>query len=158
MWDSVVAAASILGASFVSAIMPLVNIELILAGLGLRDPGVARVLLLTCSAATGQTAGKVVWYFTAAGIVNLRWFSMEKSEKASGSRNGAKWLTKMSERPRTAGAVVLLSAFSGIPPLLVIASLAGVARTPLNFFVPACLVVRFMCFALIVAGFDLWGS
>ena len=70
---------ALLGVSFASALVPLVNIEVYLIGLGtIASSG--NVWLLATVAGVGQMAGKLVWYYLGANA--LRWGWIRKKAEA----------------------------------------------------------------------------
>lgn len=138
-----------LGVAVASALIPLVNIEVYLTGLGAIATGHAWSLAV--SAGLGQTIGKVVWHQAAARTVETAWFK-DKLTSPKVRKNYDKWVERMHGRPWYAAGLVLFSSFTGIPPLLVIAAVAGGLKMPLWAFVPAVLVGRVLRFWLILAG------
>ena len=62
----------VLGVAFLSALVPLVNIE---AYLGVRGSvgGIENVWLLGFAAGFGQMVGKVVWYYVGASSLSWTW-------------------------------------------------------------------------------------
>lgn len=148
----VLAAAVALVLGYGSALVPVINAEAAaLAGGAITSvPG---ALLVSFALAVGQTGGKVtIMYAIRAG---RRRAPAPPDPESVGRwrRAGLRMLGWLDRRP-TAVLVVLLSASLGIPPLLIIAGLAGAAKVKVADFVICCLVgrwVRFAAFALPVA-------
>lgn len=146
------ASAATLGTGFVSALVPVVNIEVFLVALAAaRGPEGAWWFALV--ATVGQMCGKVLIFYAGRGVLRLPAFSRRKATP------GGRWdlgrvRLRLEERPRTAGWFVLLSAAVGIPPFAVVSLLAGVVGMRLSTFVIAGSVgryLRFLAFALIPA-------
>ncbi len=143
---------STLGVGLASALLPFVNIELYLAGVGVSNPGA--YVAIAVMAALGQTAGKVVWYLAAYKGVETAWVQ----KKLNGPKvkpRFEKWVGLMTGRPWYGAAIMFVAAAVGIPPLLVMAAVGGALRMSLWVFVPAVFVGRAIRFYAIVAGVDL---
>jgi len=141
---------SILGISVASALIPLINIELILAGLATRT-SLGATLGLALAAGTGQTIGKVIWWFAAEKSMESRWVQ-RKLDKPRWRESYDDWSRRIHERPWYAALVIFISSAGGIPPLLVLAIVAGSLKMPLWAFVPTVWVGRVLRFWLILAG------
>ena len=139
--------------AIVSALLPLVNIEVYLAATANRL-GVGEAVVVAVASAAGQTIGKLIWYLGGLKFTETRWLR-HKLDRRNRRRILETWHARIEGRPFTSSAVMLLSAVVGIPPLLVLAILAGVVRMPLLIFVPTVLVGRSIRFWLILAGVDL---
>jgi membrane protein YqaA with SNARE-associated domain len=141
--------ASTFGVSVASALFPLINIELYLAGVGTVGSGTAVTLGLVASA--GQSAGKVVWYEVAKRSVDSEWAQRRlSSPKVHAAYE--RWVQQMHGRPWYGGAVLFISASAGLPPLLVMAAVAGALKMPYWVFLPTIFVGRALRFWLILAG------
>ena len=66
-----------------------------------------------------------------------------------------RWEARLSGRPVYGGIVTFLAASVGIPPLLVIAVVAGALRMPMWVFVPTVFVGRAIRFYLVIVGVEL---
>lgn len=140
------------GVCVLSAIVPVVNAEVYLVGL--RSVLTPESLWLTAFAAgAGQTVGKLVWY--AAG-----WRSMEsawvqrKLDVGTRRRDYERWKRAFEARPLISRATFFASASLGLPPLLIVALLAGHLRLPLQWVAPMVLVGRTLRFALVLGLAD----
>jgi len=141
---------ALLGLGFLSALVPLVNIEVILAA---RAAAVATGGLWTLSfaAALGQMFGKVVWYYLGANALNWGWVR-RKVETPKAEARLQVWRTRTQERPVVAGGLVFLSAASGFPPFAIVAVLAGQLRMSLTLFFVLGLLGRWLRFAAVLGG------
>jgi len=141
---------ALLGLGFLSALVPLVNIEVILAA---RAAAVATGGLWTLSfaAALGQMFGKVVWYYLGANALNWGWVR-RKVETPKAEARLQVWRIRTQERPVVAGGLVFLSAASGFPPFAIVAVLAGQLRMSLTLFFVLGLLGRWLRFAAVLGG------
>ena len=141
---------ALLGLGFLSALVPLVNIEVILAA---RAAAVATGGLWTLSfaAALGQMFGKVVWYYLGANALSWGWVR-KKVETPKAEARLETWRTRTQERPVIAGGLVFLSAASGFPPFAIVAVLAGQLRMNLPLFFTLGLLGRWLRFAAVLGG------
>jgi membrane protein YqaA with SNARE-associated domain len=141
---------ALLGVGFVSALIPLVNIE---AYLGVRGSvaEVGGVWTLAFAAALGQMVGKVIWYYLGANALSWGWVR-RKVETPQAQARLEKWRTRTRERPVVAGVLVLASASSGLPPFAIVAVLAGQLRMSLLLFFGLGLLGRWLRFAAVLGG------
>jgi membrane protein YqaA with SNARE-associated domain len=141
---------ALLGLGFASALVPLVNIEVILAARGAAvDTGGLWTLAL--AAAVGQMAGKVVWYYLGANALSWGWVR-KKVETPKAQERLEVWRTRTRERPVVSGLLVFASAASGFPPFAIIAVLAGQLRMSLTLFFVLGLLGRWLRFAAVLGG------
>ena len=140
----------VLGIGFVSAVVPLVNIE---AYLGVRGSvsSAGSVWLLAFAAALGQMLGKLVWYYLGASSLSWRWVR-RRVETPKAQERLARWRSRTHERPVVAGGLVLLSASTGFPPFAILAVLAGQLRMQVWLFFSLGLVGRWLRFAAVLGG------
>ena len=136
--------------SFTSALVPLVNLE---AYLGVRGSvgGMDSVWVLGLVAASGQMAGKLVWYYLGASSLHWRWVR-KRIETPKAEARLEKWRTRTHERPVLTGALVFLSAASGFPPFAIVAVLAGQLRMSLTMFFVLGLLGRWLRFTAVLGG------
>jgi len=141
---------AVVGVAFVSALVPLVNIE---AYLGVRGSvgSMHSVWLLGLAAATGQMAGKLVWYYLGANSLSWRWVR-RRIDKPKAQERLARWRTRTATRPVLAGALVFGSAFTGFPPFAILSVLAGQLRMNVALFLALGLVGRWLRFAGVLGG------
>lgn len=141
---------SLLAIAFLSALVPLVNLE---AYLGLRA-AVAEVndlWLLGLVAAAGQMVGKVIWYLIGASSLEWGWVK-RRIEKPKAQARLLKWRARTEERPVVAGALVFASAVTGFPPFAILAVLAGQLRMSLTVFFVLGLAGRWLRFTAVIGG------
>lgn len=141
---------ALVGLGFASALIPVINIE---AYLAIREAvsEVGSVWTLALVAAVGQMAGKLLWYQIGASSLGWGWVR-RRAEKPKAQARLELWRARTHERPRFAGALVLVSAFTGLPPFAILAVLAGQLRMSLVLFLSLGLVGRWMRFALVLGG------
>jgi membrane protein YqaA with SNARE-associated domain len=141
---------SLLGVGFVSALVPLVNIE---AYLGVRGSvgDVGGIWTLGFAAALGQMAGKVIWYYLGANALSWGWVR-RKVEKPLAQARLELWRTRTQQRPVFAGLLVFASAASGFPPFAIVAVLVGQLRMNVLMFVALGLLGRWLRFAAVLGG------
>ena len=139
------------GVSVGSALLPLINIELYLAGVGAVGSGEAVTLGIV--AAAGQTIGKIFWYEVAKRSVDSHWGQKRLSSPKVHDRY-ERWVGAMHGRPWYGGAVLFAAALGGIPPLLVMAAVAGALKMPYWVFLPTIFVGRALRFWLVLVGVE----
>ena len=138
------------GVGFVSALVPLVNME---AVLGVRGSvaDVQSIWLLGFAAGLGQMLGKLVWYYLGANSLSWGWVR-RRMETPKAAERLERWRRRTHERPVVAGALVFVSAVSGFPPFAVLAVLAGQLRMQLGLFFTLGLLGRSLRFAAVLGG------
>jgi membrane protein YqaA with SNARE-associated domain len=141
---------ALLAVGFASALVPLVNIE---AYLGVRASvsAVDSLWLLGFTAALGQMAGKVVWYYLGASSLEWAWVR-RRIETPKAQARLERWRSRTQERPVLAGALVLVSAFAGLPPFAIVAVVAGQLRMSLTAFCTLGLLGRWLRFTAVLGG------
>lgn len=137
--------------SVASALLPLINVELYLAGVGAVGAGAA--LSLAVSAAAGQTLGKVIWYEVARHGIDSE-LAQKKMSSRKVRASYDRWVARMEGRPAYAGLIMFLSSFLGVPPLLVMAAVAGALKMPMWLFLPTVFIGRALRFWLILEGIN----
>lgn len=150
-----------LGYSFLSALVPIFNIEIYIVGLVTQYPDLAW-WAIGLVAAVGQMAGKLIFYAAGRGAFRLPARLHRKTEKQRAGRF-AKWLQRFHDtaehRPIWSSGILLASAVVGIPPLLAMAFLAGLAEIRVSLFLAIGVVGRFVRFAAIAVSpglLDFW--
>jgi len=138
--------------AFVSALVPVVNIE---AYLGLRAAlaDVNNLWLLGFLAAAGQMMGKVIWFYIGASSLQWGWIK-RRVEKPKAQARLATWQKRTEERPLLAGTLVFASAASGLPPFAIVAVLAGQLRMNLAIFFVLGLAGRWLRFAAVLGSVE----
>jgi membrane protein YqaA with SNARE-associated domain len=142
----------LLAVAFVSALLPLVNVE---AYLGVRAAvaDVEQVWLLGLVAAAGQMAGKAIWYYVGASSLDWGWIR-RRIDRPRAQERLTRWRARTGERPLLAGSLLFVSALSGLPPFAILAVLAGQLRMSLPVFLVLGLLGRWLRFAVILGGVD----
>ena len=148
---------SILGASIASALVPLINIEAILAvTASQRDEA---LLALVVAATVGQMIGKLLWYWGGQHLDRAPWVA-KHLEKPRAKAALDRWHARAEGRPWFTAGLLFLSASVGVPPYAVTAVLAGMLRVPLLIFLVTGLLGRGLRFWAIVSGtsslLELW--
>ena len=128
---------SLFGGAVVSALVPLVNAEAIVLATALTVPP-ELALLVALAVALGQVTGKVVLYYGGKGIGTLA-----TSGRSPRAHAMARRLRGNQGRLRL---TFFASASVGLPPLYIMASVAGLARMPLPTFLSLCFIGRFIRF------------
>ncbi|MCP2265324.1 VTT domain-containing protein [Promicromonospora thailandica] len=105
--------------------------------------------VLAAVAAVGQVLGKLVWYWAGAGTTRLPWLR-RKLDSPRVDAAMARWRDRTDGRPVYTGAVLLASAFAGVPPFMVMSVVAGVLRVRMWLFLGTGLVGRFLRFWLVL--------
>lgn len=141
------------GVSLVSALVPLVNIELYLGVLATQLEG-RHLWLIALVASLGQSAGKVIWYFAARRSLDSAWVR-RRIAKPKFVAAEAKWQQRAQGRPAFMGALNFAAASLGVPPLLVMAVVAGSVRMNFAIFFATTFVGRALRFWVVLAGVDL---
>lgn len=144
-----------LGYGLVSAFIPLLNAEAFVVAAAAGGPSAAWWGVLGVS--LGQTAGKVAIFVMVRKGVPRR-FLRERTRRPAKQPTSA-WRLKVRDwsarlllhldRPWTGGLVVFVSAFAGVPPLAVVAVVAGLRRTTVVAFTVAVIVGRLARFGVL---------
>jgi membrane protein YqaA with SNARE-associated domain len=127
--------------SIVSALIPVVNIEIYLLGAAALAPR-AMAVPLALSATVGAMIGKVVLYYTARGAVRLPGERLRRGLAAAQAQ--------LEARPRMGKLVYFASATVGLPPYYVMSLAAGACGMNLPFFLVAGFIGRLVRFTAIV--------
>jgi membrane protein YqaA with SNARE-associated domain len=109
---------------------------------------------LGVAAGFGQTAGKVLIFLGARGVIHAPWLKRRLGRRAPVAPRPSRLkaaAARLAERPRPAVGVLFVSAVTGFPPLLAVAVLLG--GTPMRpaVFAAGCLLgrtIRFVAVAL----------
>ena len=110
-------------------------------------------VVLAAVAAAGQITGKLLWYWAGAGTTRLPWLR-RKLESPKVEAAMTRWRERTDGRPVYTGAVLLASAFAGIPPFMVMSVVAGVLRVRMWLFLSTGLVGRFFRFWIVLEAAD----
>lgn len=140
---------SIFGASIASALLPLINIEAILA-VTISQHG-DHTLPLVLAATIGQMVGKILWYWGAVEVERAPWVRRQL-EKPKAKATLDRWHERAEGRPWFTAGLLFVSAFGGFPPYAVTAVLAGTLRVNFWIFLVTGLLGRGLRFWVVVAG------
>lgn len=130
------------GVAVLSAVIPLINIEVYLLAASAVAPR-EMVIPLIVAGTLGQVIGKIALYYAGTGAL-----------KIPGKRLRAaleKMNTQIQERPHMGNALVFVSATAGLPPYYLVTLAAGAARMNLPMFLAVSLVGRLIRFTIVVA-------
>lgn len=130
------------GVAVLSAVIPLVNIEIYLLGASALAPR-HMVIPLVIAGTLGQVIGKIALYYAGSGALKIPGKRLQASLQ--------KMNTQMQERPHMGSALVFVSSTLGIPPYYVVTLAAGAAKMNLPMFLAVSLVGRLIRFAIVVA-------
>jgi membrane protein YqaA with SNARE-associated domain len=141
---------ALLGVSFASALIPLINLEVYLVGLG-AVAGSGRVWLFATVAGIGQMLGKLIWYYLGANALRWGWVR-RKVEKPKAQAKLELWRRRTHERPVVGALLLFASAATGFPPFAIVAVLAGQLRMNVVLFLAVGTVGRTLRFAAFLGG------
>jgi len=140
------------GVGFASALIPLVNMEAYLLGVGIDvDAFTWSSVLLGVVAAAGQTAGKAVWYELGRQSMSWTWMR-RRMEKPAWQKRYDRVRSQVAGRAWVGVLLVLASAVSGFPPLAIMAVLAGQLKLDRRMFYAAVLGGRSIRFVALLGG------
>jgi membrane protein YqaA with SNARE-associated domain len=135
--------------SFASALVPILNAEIFVAGVAQKYP----IVLVALIAAAGQMVGKTLWYYAGAHAEKLPYIH-RKMQQPKFETSLDKWRTQTEGRKTYTGLILFASASAGFPPYAVIAALAGVLRVNFTLFLLTGFVGRFLRFWFFAALLD----
>lgn len=140
---------SVFAASIGSALLPLINIEAILAVSVSQAPHHMWGLII--AATIGQMLGKILWYWGGMHVDRAPWVNRHL-EKPKAKASLDRWHERAEGRPWFTAGLLLVSASLGFPPYAVTAVLAGILRVPFWIFLVTGLVGRGLRFWAVVTG------
>lgn len=146
MWAE---AFGVAGLAVASAMLPVVNIEAIVAVAATQER--APTWLLVAAATVGQMAGKLLWYYGGRELGRFA-FVARRMGKPRTKAAMERWQARTEGRPWFTAGLLLLSAAGGIPPYAVLAVVAGALRVRLWIFLATGLVGRALRFWAIIGG------
>lgn len=154
---------ALLGVAFLSALIPLINLEVYLGGVAavVDDISGTGVVWLSLVAAVGQMVGKLIFFYAGRGDLRLP----ARLRRHTAPRQGrgwvraqaqlARWRVRVQERPVMAAVLVFLSASIGIPPFALVAVAAGTMRVAPVVFLVTGTLGRWLRFGLVLGGVEL---
>ncbi|PRX95528.1 hypothetical protein [Allonocardiopsis opalescens] len=132
-----------------AALVPLLAVEGYVVVMGaVVDPALLVPLALAVGA--GQVVGKLAYYYVGRGVLRLPWLRRKAERPGRWTERVDRWREAAHGRPVWTGGLMLLSAFAGLPPLMVTSVLAGSVRMHVGWFVAVCMVGRTARFALLL--------
>ncbi len=137
-------------ACLVSALFPLVNAEAYLVAVSFATSS-TRLWALAFVAGAGQTVGKIIWYEVARRSLDWRWVR-KKLDRAHTRELLTRWRERFNAKPWLWSGVLFVSASVGLPPLLILAVVAGQLQVSRIWFVVTVLLGRTLRFAAILGG------
>lgn len=141
-------AASTLGYSFASALLPVIPAELWIVALTTRLPGTGPVIIAITLAALGQMAGKILIYLVARGAVDLPWIRRRTTAKGKWSLRMARAQAWTEQRPWGPSALCFVSGVVGIPPFALVTVLLGVMKMDWRLFLVTGFAGRWLRFGI----------
>ncbi len=135
-----------------SALFPLVNAEAYIVAVSLATDSTG-LWVLAFVAGAGQTAGKFIWYEVARRAMDWPWVS-KKLDKPDTQALLTRWRERFAAKPWLWSSVLFLSASVGLPPLLILAVVAGQLQVSRVWFGITVLLGRTLRFAAILGGLD----
>lgn len=144
-------ASAAFGVSILSALLPVISVEVFVLGLVVKGPHLPWWILAVIIT-LGQIGGKLLHYYAARGAINLPGLLRRGESREPGRWHN--WLTRFKEschrRPWRTNGVLLVSATTSLPPYAAIAVIAGWARIPLYAFIATGLLGRFVRFGALI--------
>jgi membrane protein YqaA with SNARE-associated domain len=128
--------------SFLSALFPWVNGEVLLLSLSAltRSPFYLAGLVLLASA--GQMTGKCILYWTGRGTIPMKGGRIGKALNA--------WKGRFERSPSKSMGLVFVSAVFGIPPFYIVSLLSGAFRLHFGRFIAVGACGRLLHFGILV--------
>lgn len=141
----------LLGTAFVSALVPVVNLEVILVATWAQSTQSA--LALAFVGAVGQMAGKAVWFWGGQNLDRSPRVRRQL-EKPKAQAALERWSSRSEGRPVFTAGLLFVSAWTGFPPYAVISVLAGLVRVPWWVFLTTGTAGRMLRFWTVLGGLD----
>lgn len=136
--------------SIISAMCPLVNIEMYIAGVAALGKNFG-VFPMAVAAGAGATIGKLIWY--QVGSSSMRWPFIARKMEAPKFKNAfAKVQAQIDRRAWMGMAMLLLSSTFGLPPLAIMSVLCGQLKFNRIAFGVTVLLGRVARFAVVLGG------
>jgi len=129
------------GTSILTALLPWMNAEVMLLSATPFVASQSAVMTLVAVVTAGQMTGKTAMYWLARKAVDAR------SDRLA--RLTERWRGRFTEHPRSALAIVLVSALVGFPPFYVVSIAAGTSRMRFPHFLVIGSAARFVHFAIV---------
>jgi membrane protein YqaA with SNARE-associated domain len=144
-----IAAFSCFGLAVLSAIVPWIAAEAIVAGLPAVAPTRSALVLLVIVAVAGQMCGKAIVYWTSRRGT--------RAPSAAVAARLARWRVRFERRRWTPAVCVLASSLIGIPPFFLVTMIAGALRMRFAAFLALGAAGRLIRFGGLAAGIAWFG-
>ncbi|MFD0773755.1 VTT domain-containing protein [Streptomonospora algeriensis] len=131
-----------------SAVVPVLNVELYLVGMGALSGGV--LLAIAVAAAIGQTLGKIPYFYIGRGALNVPWLKRRAQTPPRWAERAERWRAKAEGRPLWTLGLVAVSSFASVPPFMVVSVLAGTLRMSVWSFSAVTFATRTARFVLVI--------
>ena len=142
-----------------SALIPVLNAEAYLAVMATQMPDLSYWQIAVVGAA-GQTVGKLIWFYAGIYSMKLPWLQ-RKMDKPTWQEKYDRWSERINGRPFVSGALCATAGVIGVPPLAIVAVLAGALRMNVVIFTVTVFAGRVIRFWVVLAGagelIKLWG-
>lgn len=132
---------STFGMAVLSAVIPIINIEIYLLGASALAPR-EFALPLVLAGTIGQVLGKIALYYVGTGALKLPGKRLKTALERAQER--------VKQNPRLGGALLFASASVGLPPFYLMTIVAGAARMNLLAFIVLGFLGRMIRFGVIV--------
>lgn len=142
-------------AALVSAVVPVLNIELYLVG-AVVTTGDGALTAMALAAAAGQTLGKLPYYYAGRGSLSTPWLRRRAATPGKWAARAEAWRLRAEEKPAWGAGLVAVSSLMSVPPFMVVSVLAGVVRINVLLFVGITFLTRAARFLLVVFA-PAWG-
>lgn len=146
MWAEVLGVA---GLAVVSALLPLINIEAVIALAATQ--GDSPWWVIVAVSAVGQMSGKLVWYYGGRELDRFSFVS-RRMRRPRAAAALERWRARSEGRPWFTAGLLLASSALGLPPYAVISVVAGALRVPVVVFLATGLVGRLLRFWFVIGG------
>jgi membrane protein YqaA with SNARE-associated domain len=129
------------GLGVASAVFPWFNAEVVLLSAVATVSSTSQLLLVVIGVTVGQVAGKSLMYWGARRV------SVQPTPRLQGLLN--RWRDRMASRPRSAPAMIFVSAAVGFPPPYLVTIAAGTLGVSFWPFLAATGIGRLLHFGLL---------
>ncbi|GAB3449467.1 hypothetical protein GCM10027570_23970 [Streptomonospora sediminis] len=131
-----------------SALVPVLNVELYLVGMGTLGGGL--LFAMAVAAGIGQTVAKILYFYIGRGALNIPWLTRRAETPSRWAQRIERLRVKAEGRPVWTAGLVGFSSLTSIPPFMFVAVLAGTLRMRLAVFLAVTFVTRTVRFAVLV--------
>ena len=129
------------GTSILTALLPWMNAEVMLLSATRFVASQTALMGLVAVVTAGQMPGKTAMYWLARKAADARSDRLAQLTE--------RWRARFTEHPRSALAIVLVSALVGFPPFYAVSVAAGTSRMRFSYFLVIGSAARFVHFAIV---------